>query len=147
MTTETRSPRQAGGVRVLVGAALVALSVGLALAGIGAMVSGNPAAYGALAGTVLTTLVLFGGSLVVDLVAGVLPAASLLVALLTYTLQLVLLGVAFLALQRSEALRDLVDRAWVGFGVIAVTVAWMVAQILLTTRRRIPAFEGREGGL
>lgn len=128
-------------------AATIALLVGLSMSALGALLSGSEAALGALLGTLVSVAVLFGGSIAVDLVAGALPSASLLVALLTYSLQLVILGVFFLAVQRSAEMQGEIERAWIGFAVIAVTVAWMVAQILLTARRRIPAFETRTGGL
>lgn len=123
---------------------MLACLAGLALVGCGALFGGTAAAYGALAGAVLTVLVLFGGSLVVDLVATTLPAASFLVAMLTYVLQLVLLGVILVAVERSPGLLDVLARTWLGAGVITVTAAWMVAQIALTARRRIPAFEPAE---
>lgn len=141
MTTETRSTRNSGGVGLLVRAALLACLAGLCLAGVGGLVGGSAAAYGALLGAALTVVVLFGGSVVVDLVATVLPSASLVVAMLTYVLQLVLLGVILLAVERSEGFLEFFARTWLGAGVITVTGAWMVAQIVLTTRRRIPAFE------
>lgn len=141
MTTETRSTRKAGGVSLLVRAALLACLAGLCLAAVGGLVSGSAAASGALFGAALTALILFGGSVVVDLVATVLPSASLLVAMLTYVLQLVSLGVILLAVERSPEFLDHFARIWLGTGVITVTGAWMVAQIVLTTRRRIPAFE------
>lgn len=131
--------------RLLMQAALLACLAGLCLAVLGSLVDDRSAAYGALAGAAITTVVLFGGSVVVDLVAGLMPAASLLVALLTYALQLLLLGMGFLAVQESAELRAALDRAWIGFAVIAVTATWLTAQIVLDARRRIPVFEASEG--
>ena len=58
------------------------------------------------------------------------PAASLLVALLTYTLQLLVLALVLAGLNRSGLLDDALDRRWLAAAVIAGTVAWMVAQIV-----------------
>ncbi|RYP86433.1 hypothetical protein EKO23_08995 [Nocardioides guangzhouensis] len=141
MTTETpRSTPFAGG-SVLLGAAVAALVAGLVAVVVGAFVGGAEAAYGALAGALVVVAVFFLGAGLVHLVAGVLPAASLLVALLTYTLQVVLLAAVFVGLDRSGLLEDALDRAWLGGTVIACTVVWMIAQIVLAARLRIPAYD------
>ena len=141
MTTETpRSTPFAGG-SVLLGAAVAALVVGLVAVVVGAFVGGAEAAYGALAGTLVVVAVFFLGAGLVHLVAGILPAASLLVALLTYALQVVLLLAVFTGLDRSGLMEDALDRSWLGGTVIACTVAWMIAQIVLATRLRIPAYD------
>jgi ATP synthase protein I len=126
---------------VLFGAASAALVVGLVAVVAGAFAGGTAAAYGALAGTLVVVAVFFLGAGLVHVVAGVLPAASLLVALLTYVLQVVLLAAVFAGLDRSGLLDDALDRAWLGGTVIAGTVAWMFAQIVLATRLRIPAYD------
>ncbi|MET1060421.1 MAG: hypothetical protein ABWX84_12535 [Nocardioides sp.] len=126
---------------MLFGAALAALVTGLVTTLVGALVDGAPAAYGALAGTLLVVGVFFLGAGLVHVVAGLLPAASLLVALLTYTLQVLVLALAFAALSRSGLLDDALDRRWLAGAVIAGTVAWMVAQIVLTARLRLPVYD------
>ena len=146
MTTETPLSRPRGSARVLLVTGLLALAIGAVLALVGALVDGSAAAYGALVGSGLAVAVLWGGATVVDLVAGLMPAASLLVAVLTYGLQVVLMGLVLLALGRSGLLDATVDRHWVGGSVIAVTATWLVAQITLTTRRRIPAYDLGTGG-
>jgi ATP synthase protein I len=128
---------------VLLSAALATMAAGLTLVALAAVLAGSRAAWGVVLGVLVGTLVLFAGSAVVDLVAGIAPSASLLVALLTYALQLLAMGVFFVAVQRSAGLRDLVDRTWVGAGVLAVAMVWTVAQIALVSRRRIPAFQDR----
>jgi ATP synthase protein I len=86
--------------------------------------------------------VFFGfGALTVNAVAAVSPAASLLVALLTYVLQVVAVGVVFLALDASGALGTTVDAGWVAGTVIAATLCWLVAQILAATRSRQPIYD------
>jgi hypothetical protein len=142
MTTEsqqdtTRRP----GVTVLLGTAAVALVAGGALVLVGALADGAPAAYGALVGVGLALAVLLGGALVVDLVASLLPAASLLVALLTYTLEVVVMALVFVGLSGSGLLDATLSRGWLGAGVIATTLVWLVGQVLLTTRARIPAYD------
>lgn len=146
MPGPTRTTRS-GGVTLLLRSGAVTVVVGSLLAVAGAVLAGSAAAYGALVGTALVVVVGTGGALVVDAVAGVLPTASLLVALLTYTLQVLLLLVAFLALERSGLLASDLDRGWVGGAAIVATFQWLLAQLLLTVRTRVPAYDlGPEGG-
>lgn len=146
MTTETSQVTPHQGSRVLLGATAGSLVAGLALAGIGALVAGSSAAYGALVGTALVVLVFAGGSFAVNEVARIMPAASLLVALLTYTLQVVAMALVFAALSRSGALDEALDRAWLGGAVIAGTAGWILLQVVLATRVRIPVYELRPAG-
>jgi ATP synthase protein I len=141
MTTETMPAPRDTGVAVLLGAAAATGLLGLAAVALGALTSGSPAALGATIGLVLVVCVFGFGSLVVNAVAAVMPTAALLVALLTYTLQVVAMAVVFVALSRSGLLDDAVDRRWLGGTVIAGTMAWLVGQLLLATRRRIPAYD------
>lgn len=124
----------------LVGAAGAAAAAGLVTALLGA-VSDTPAALGALVGAGLALAVLASGAFAVDAVARILPAASLLVALLTYTLQVVVLGLAFVALSGSGLLEERLDRAWLGGAVAVTTLVWVLAQVVLATRARIPAYD------
>ncbi|WP_296601326.1 hypothetical protein [Nocardioides sp.] len=146
MTTETNQVTRNPGSRVLLGATAGSLAAGLALAVVGALVAGSSASFGALVGTALVVLVFAGGSFAVNEVARILPAASLLIALLTYTLQVVVMAVFFAALSRSGALDDTLDRAWLAGAVIAGTAGWITLQVVLATRVRIPVYELRPAG-
>ena len=150
MTTEAPRTAQAdrdSGVSVLVGAAVAALVLGLVLALAGAFAAGSEAALGALVGTALVVVVLGGSSLVVNLVAGIMPTAALMFALLTYTMQVVLMGLVFAALSASGLLDSTLDREWLAGAVIGGVVIWLVSQVLLVTRRRIPVYDlPHEGG-
>jgi ATP synthase protein I len=141
MTTETLPHTLNQGVRVLGGAALAALAGGLVVVVVAALAADAPALRGALLGVALAVLVFTCGSFVVDQVALRLPAASLLVAVLTYTLQVVLLGLVFWRLTESGALDSDLDGPWLGAALVAATTGWMVGQIVLTTRARIPAYD------
>jgi len=116
------------------GLSTVVVGVGLAVAG--ALVGGTPTAAGAGVG-VLMVLVFFGlGAVVLDTVAGLAPSLSLLVALLTYTLQVVLVGLVFVGLSRSGLLGSDLDADWLGGTVIAGTITWLAAQVVTTVRTR-----------
>ena len=117
------------------------LLLGVLAVVLAALVSGTPAAIGAAVGAAMV-LVFFGFSaLVVNVVASVSPSASLLVALLTYTLQVVLVGLVFVALRRSGDLGTTVDGNWVGGVVIAATVVWLTAQVVCVVRARQPLYD------
>jgi ATP synthase protein I len=115
--------------------------MGALVAGLGAVVSGTSAVVGAAVGTALVVLFFALGALVLDVVAGLVPALSMLVALLTYTLKVVLVGLVFVALSRSGLLEDTIDARWLGAAVIAGTLVWLVAQIVASVRTRQPLYD------
>jgi len=141
MTTESKQALRSRSGFMLLGAAISATVTGLLVGLLGAITSGDAAAYGALAGTALCVLVFGFGAFVVNVVAGLMPAAALLIALLTYTMQVALMALAFLALTKSGVLDDTLDRRWLGGAVIAATLTWLGTQIWLSTKARIPAYE------
>ncbi|WP_309649524.1 hypothetical protein [Nocardioides sp.] len=150
MTTEAPRTGQVdrdSGVSVLLGAAAAAVVLGLVATAVGAVVSGSEAALGALVGTVLVVGILGFGSLAVNVVAGLVPTLALMVAMTTYVLQVVLMGMVFAALSGSGLLDTTLDRDWLAGAVIGGTAIWLVSQVLLTTRRRIPVYDlPTEGG-
>lgn len=141
MTTETTRGTRSGVASALLGAAAATLVAGLAVTFLGALTIGADAARGALVGTTITVLVFATGSLVVNMVAEVMPAASLMFALLTYTLQVAVMALVFMALSNSGALDSSLDREWLAAAVIAATMVWLLAQLVLTTRLRIPIYD------
>jgi len=140
MTTATPGFRTsvAPGVR---GAALAVLFVGIAATVAAAVFDTSAAVLGAGIGAALVLFFFGFGALTVNLVAGRLPSAALLVAVLTYTLEVVLLAVVFLALNGSGATDEDVDATWLGLTVIAGTLTWTFAQIVGATRARQPVFD------
>lgn len=139
--TDTTSVARSRGTGVLAGSAGVTLVVGVAISMVGALTGGSAAAYGALVGTAIAVGILSFGSFAVNVVASVLPAASLLFAMMTYTLQVVLMALVFVALSNSGALDDSLDREWLAGAIIAGTLCWLVGQIVLATRVRIPVYD------
>jgi ATP synthase protein I len=141
MTTARTRPATPGGqVRV---AFTCTVTAGLLAVALGAATAGSAAATGALVGSLLVLLFFGFGALVVNAVASVSPTASLLVALLTYTLEVVALGAVFVALGRSGALAGAVDGGWIGVVVIALTLVWLAAQIFAALRSRQPLYDPR----
>ncbi|UMG91976.1 hypothetical protein [Nocardioides sp. TF02-7] len=85
------------------------------------------------------------GAFFVDLVARVAPAASLLVALVTYTFQVALMALLFVAVRRADVLESDVERGWLGAGVIAGALVWSAVQLRASTTARLPVFDGPAG--
>lgn len=126
----------------VVRAALVmTLTVGFAVILLAGLISGSNAALGAGIGVTMVAIFFGFGAVVLGVVARLAPAASLLVALLTYTLKVVLMGLVFLALSRSGALDGTVDARWLGGTVIVCTLVWLACQIFFSMRTREPLYD------
>lgn len=132
--------------RPLVLAVAVTTVVGALVVLVAALAGGGPAAYGALVGGLVAVVVVAFGAFTVDAAARLMPAASLLIALLTYTLQVLLMLMVFVAVTRAGVLGDTLDREWLGGAIIAVVLTWTFAHLTASAKARIPAFETpREG--
>lgn len=140
MTTESKTGPRRGVSPVLGALALGAVAV-LMMVVVAALVDGRPGVVGAGAGGVLTLAVFALGVAVVGFVARLLPSASLLVALMTYALQLLVLALVVAAIDRAVVDADTLSRGWFAAAVIAVTVTWVVGLLVAATRERIPLYE------
>ena len=123
MTTDTRTHR------VVTRAALVAAVAVAGLVLVAALVSGGSAALGAAVGGVIAVGVFAFGAYAVEAVARLMPAASLLFALVTYTCQVAALGLVFIALNGSGLLDDEIDATWLGAAIIAVAALVLAANV------------------
>jgi len=145
MTTEKTTGSQhrptSRGTAVLLRSGAVAAVVVLLLVAPAALVSGSPGAAGVLTGGAVALLVFVGGSLVVDTVASIAPGLSLVFALTTYATQVLALGLFFSALSHSDLLGETLHARWLGATIIVVTVVWLVVQLVLSTRVRIPVYD------
>ena len=101
MTTASTHPTRRG-LSPLLGALVAGAVAVVVLAVVAALAAGRPAFLGASTGGVLTLVVFALGVASVSAVARVLPPASLLVALMTYTLQLLVLAVVVTAIDRAD---------------------------------------------
>jgi ATP synthase protein I len=89
----------------------------------------RPQVNGALVGAAVVAGFFSFGTLSTSLAAAYAPGLSLFVALLTYTLQVVVLGLVLVGLTRSGATATSIDVAWLAGVVIAGTFAWMAAVV------------------
>lgn len=144
-SADTRAGRRPG-ARLLVRTAAVTAVLAVAGAAVAAPFEGRAAAAGALVGAALVVAVLAGGGLALDAVAGLMPAASLLVALLTFTLQVVVLLLALVALERSGLLGATLDREWLGGAVIVTTMTWLAVQVRQHMTARVPVYDLADDG-
>ena len=145
MTTESKNSTRSGlsPLAVALGSALVAV---LALGLLAAVLDGRAAVVGALVGGGVTLAVFALGTGTVSLVARLVPAASLLVALMTYVLQLLVLALVVASIERADVGAATLSRGWFAAGVIAVTLLWMAGQLVAATRQRIPVYADSEAG-
>lgn len=140
MTTESKHDTRTG-LSPLLGALGAGAAAVVVLVVVAAVAAGSAAVVGAASGGGLT-LVVFGlGTAFVSVVARLMPRASMLVALLTYVLQLLVLALCIAAIDGAGIGQDTLARGWFAAGVIAVTLLWMVGQLVAATRQRIPAWD------
>ncbi|MQW75523.1 hypothetical protein GHK92_06530 [Nocardioides sp. dk4132] len=140
-TALSADPHRHSGARVLVWAAATTAGLGLVACAVGGLVGGSAAALGVLVGALIAVAVFSFGSFTVHTVAGLMPSASMLFALLTYALQVLLLLLALVAIEEAGLVEDTLDRVWLAGGIIGGTLVWMVAQVVWTVRARIPVFD------
>ncbi|WP_148614801.1 hypothetical protein [Nocardioides rubriscoriae] len=151
MTTDPRDTRDAAGatsrtarpygVAALGVAVLAGSASAVVVAALAAVFDGSAGLVGALTGAGVTLLVLATGFAAVDLVAGLMPTASLVVALLTYTLQVVLLAALLVVLRGADGLEQTLAPGWFAGGVITVALAWTVCLVWHAMRARIPLYD------
>ena len=140
MTTASK-PGTRTGLSPLLGA-VGAGAVAVILLVVAASVTDGPAAVvGAATGGVLTLVVYALGIAVVGAVARLMPSASMLVALMTYALQLLVLALCVAAIEQAGVSGETLSRGWFAAGVIAVTLLWLVGQVATATRQRIPLYD------
>lgn len=140
MTTESK-PGTRTGLSPLLGAVGAGAVAVLLLVVAASVTDGRPAVVGAAAGGVLTLVVFAFGIAVVGAVARLMPSASMLVALMTYALQLLVLALCVVAIDRADVGAETLSRGWFAAGVISVTLLWLVGQLVAATRQRIPVYD------
>lgn len=149
MTTETPPPTRtpvrgaSGGpvLRVLpkVVLGVVATTAVVVLAAV--VVTGPDAALAAAVAGLLVIGVFSFGVLTLAWVVRLLPAASLVVALVTYAAQLALVLVVVMAIADAEAFAAPAVRGWLAGALVVATTTWVVAHLWLASRQRIPVYD------
>ena len=115
-----------------------ALTVSLVLAVVAAtaalLVGGRQQLNGALLGVVLVAGFFLFGTLSTSVAAAYAPGTALIVALVTYTTQVVLLGLVLAGLQGSPATAAALDMHWLAGTVIIGTLCWTAALVTHAVR-------------
>lgn len=144
MSTTARPPQgqPSGRTPRVLRVAGVCAAVAVSLASVtGVVVNGSAAGLGALVGGGIVTGFLVSGSAVVNAAVRMAPQAAMVVAMMTYTLQVVLVLIVFIALSESGLVGDRLASGWVAGGVIAAALSWTVGQLVASARARIPAYD------
>lgn len=140
MTTESQQDTPPGVPPLLGSAAAGVVTIGL-LALLGWLLADAAGLLGGVVGGTLALVVLFVSTTVVNAVAGIMPGASLLIALLTFFLQVLVLAFVAVALREAAFDRERFSDGWFAAGVVTVTLAWITTHVWLYTRLRIPAYD------
>lgn len=140
MTTESTTTPDPG-MRVLGGATVAGLAVSTVVTLLAAVTSGGAAVGGAAVGGFALTLVMAYGTFVVHVAAKAVPHLSLLVAIMTYALQIASMIAFFLVLDRVGAMGESVDGTWMVAGVVVASLTWSTVQIWLSAKARIPLYD------
>jgi ATP synthase protein I len=126
-------------------ALVVTLVVGLCACGAAVVVADAPQLVGALAGTGLVAVFFLFGMLNTALAATFAPRAALVMALLTYTMQVVALGLLLVVVSRSGLSPDTLDVRWLGGTVIVGALGWTVALVADALRGEHEVTSGEVG--
>jgi ATP synthase protein I len=110
------------------------------------VVTGSSGAAGAALGAFVTLAVFAFGAGSVDLASRIQPRAALVVALVTYGLQVVVLVAFFAGLRRSGLLGESLEPRWLAVAVVVVTLTWTALQIVAWQRRGTPVETLATGG-
>lgn len=141
MTTDSTRRRRDPAAAAIAGAVVGSLVASVVVVAVAGLVDDSAAVRGAATGAFATVAVMAFGAYVVHVVAKVMPSASLLLAIMTYLLQIVAMT-AFLALATgSGALDDSLSGGWLVTGVVVAVLAWVATQIWFSTRARIPLYD------
>ena len=111
-------------------ALVVTLVVAVLAAGLALVTAGGPQLAGALAGAGLVAGFFVFGMVNTALATAFAPRVALLVALVTYTLQVVVLGLVLVAVSRSGLTPDRLDARWLAGTVIVGALGWTLALVL-----------------
>ncbi len=129
------TPRVLAVAGVSVAAAVVAVAI------VGGLTTDSAAARGALVGGAIALGFFLFGSAVVGAATRIVPEAALLMAVMTYTLQVALVALVFAVLSNSGVVGTSLTPGWIAAGVIVATIAWTVGQLVATARARIPVYD------
>ncbi len=137
-TARTTYQRPAPVARFAVGPSLV---TGLVCSLVGLVSAGSAGLYGALLGLGCVVAFFGFGHIVLETFRTIAPTFYLVIALLTYVLQVVALLGVFALFATRQKWQDTVSTTGLGLTIIACTMVWMAGLVLAARRERILLFE------
>ncbi|WP_181642392.1 hypothetical protein [Nocardioides massiliensis] len=127
------------------GALLVAMAAtavtGIVTVVLAAVLAGDAAAEAAMVGAGVALGFFVLGAFFLHFAAGVMPGASLALAMLTYTFQVLALLALFVGATQAGWPATDTARSWFAAAVIAGTVAWTVGHVVAAVRTRQPLYD------
>ena len=109
---------------------------------VAALTDGRPGVVGAGVRGSAHLVVFALGIAAVGIVARLLPGASMLVALMTYALQLIVAARwSWPPSSGAGWAPTTLSRGWFAAAVIVVALTWVVGQLVVATRQRIPVYD------
>lgn len=144
MTTATPASNRTArpyGVAALGAAVLASVVAGVVTAVLALALDGSTGLIGALAGAGIALLVLATGFALVDMVSGLVPAFSMIFALLTYSFQVVVLAGVLAVLRSADDIDATLTPGWFAAGVIVVALAWSVCLVWHAMHARVPLYD------
>ena len=146
MTTAAPMPRLSARVAGLAPGLALTAAAAVGSGVVAALVAGRPQVLGVVVGALVVAGFFTIGSLSTSLAAAYAPALSLVVALVTYALQVVLLALVFVELTATPESRAAVDVEWAAGAVIGFTLMWTVTLVVAAVRARQPLYDQPESG-
>lgn len=144
MTTNTAPEQRTP--RVLLAGVLAASGSTAVAAVAGALARGGAEALSALLGGGIVLVFFAFGAVVVGSASQLAAHLALVVAMVTYTLQVVLVALVFAGLTEADAFDSDLSAGWLAGALIAGTFAWMAGQLIATLRAPIAPWEGPVAG-
>ena len=120
------------------GALVVTLLIGVTGSVLAVAVGGAAQLAGALLGTGVVAAFFVFGMVNTALAAAFAPRVAMIVALTTYTVQVVALALLLVAVSRSGLAPDRLDVGWLAGTVIAGALGWTVALVVDALRTPLP---------
>jgi ATP synthase protein I len=139
MTTEARASTPL--VPLVRAAVLPGLAVGGAVSLVALLIEGSGGFWGAVSGTLLVTAFFATGQVVLHAFKNTDPGFLLIIALLTYALQVVVLLAIYVGFANGGTSRDEFSTKAFGVAVLASTAVWIFGLIRVAKRERIPLYD------
>lgn len=139
MPTSSSALRGSGRGVLLVGAATGLLAALATL--VVALLAGAPEAWGVAVGSALVVGFFGLGAVMMMVVLRDASAAGLATALMTYALQVLLIFLALLGLDRAGLLGPVIDPVWLAATIAVATLCWTSILMLTAARARVPLYD------